>query len=199
MLRADRSCRFALVLVLVTLHAGCGGTDSPTSPAGPSPQPSTYLNFSSEAGEYVGDGQTVQLTPSSATITAVSTCDQNHIEVRVRGTGQVWDLHLAAPRGSRVTPGTYDGARDWPPVNQTSAPAMAFYGNGRSCSSSGGRFIVSEVIVGPDGGIERFRGTFEQKCVNFIDPASWPGLPTLRGEVRLTAVAKHLDPSLFCR
>jgi hypothetical protein len=187
-MRRTRSSAGWLWLVIAATFSSCGGDDSPS---GPSALPATFFNFVSDPGEYVGAGETIRLTPDAVTITAMSGCDHGQIEVRIRGGVHTWDLHLAAP-------GAYEGARSWP-VAQPAESAIAFYGNGRACGGSGGRFVVMEAIFAPDGGVERFHATFEQKCLNFIDPALWPTLPALRGEVRLTTAAKHAEPFLFCR
>ena len=191
-------------IVVSLCAASCGGSDTPSTPSSPSPPPaptapppppaapSAVLKFTSDSGEYVGNGETVQMTLDSASITAVVGCDlspDNQIEVIARGPGQSWTLHLAASPGRQLNAGTYPDARQWPVDGPN--PGLAFYGNGRSCGGSVGTFTVTEAIFAPDGGVERFRATFEQRCVNFT--------AALHGEVSLVAVAKHSQPFLVCR
>jgi hypothetical protein len=196
----------ACLAVVSLCAASCGGRDTPSTPSSPSPPqaptapppppavPSAVLKFTSDPGESVGNGQTVQVTLDSASITAVVGCDlspDNQIEVLVRSPGQNWDLHLAAPPHGQLYVGTYPDARSWPVRIEMNNPGIAFYGNGKGCGGQVGTFTVTEAIFAPDGGVERFRATFEQRCVNFT--------AALRGEVSLVAVAKHSQPFLFCR
>jgi hypothetical protein len=156
-----------------------------------------FLSFTSEPGDYVGDGKTVRITPELATFTAAVGCGDGEIQVTVEGPGNFWRLHLSAPRGARLA-GTFNDARYWPIAAPTFA-AIAFVGNARACGGQAGSFTVFESIVAPDGGVERFHATFEQRCIAFYDPAVLPTRPALRGEVRLTAVPKTPDAFFNCR
>ena len=197
MRRTCRDGRLALIVAAVGLGLSCGDSDG--SPSTPSPPvPTTFLSFTSEPGEYVGDGKTLRLTPEMASFTASVGCADSEIEVTAEGPGNFWRLHLSAPRGARLA-GTFNDARYWPIANATLA-AIAFGGNGRSCGGQAGSFTVSEAIFAPDGGVERFHAIFEQRCIASYAPAVLPTRPALRGEIQLIGpVPKTPDTFFVCR
>src|SRR6185503_7360236 len=85
-------------------------------------------------------------------------------------------LDLAAPQGSQLLPGAYEGAVRYP-FQSPSQPGLSISGDGRGCNTLTGRFDVSEARFGPNGYIERFHATFEQHCEG--------GAAALCGEVRI--------------
>jgi hypothetical protein len=91
-------------------------------------------------------------------------------------TGTTWTLQLAAPSGS-LAPGLYVNAARVPfqPAGQ---PGLAFFGDGRGCNRSTGRFLISEIDAGPSG-VQRLHARFEQHC------EGWS--VALRGEIWIDA------------
>lgn len=193
-----RPCRhgcLAFIVVAAGLVVSCGKE----SPSTPSPVvPTTFLSFTSEPGEYVGDGKTLRITPEMATFTAAVGCSDSEIQVTVEGPGNFWRLHLSAPRGARLA-GTFSDARYWPIANPTFA-AIAFIGNARACGGQAGSFTISDAVFPPDGTVDRFHAIFEQRCIAFYDPAVLPTRPALRGEIQIVRpVPKTPDAFFNCR
>lgn len=80
-----------------------------------------------------------------------------------------WNLRVAAAGGAVLTPGTYLDARRF--VDATH-PVLDFFGDGRGCNETFGRFTVHEVTYDPaDGSILSFAADFEQHCEMESNPA----------------------------
>ena len=97
------------------------------------------------------------------------------------------NLLMGAPRGQRLVPGVYTGAKRLPAIG-SAEPRLSLSGEGRSCNASTGQFEVLEAIFGPpqgggaSGTIERFHARFTQQC---------DGAPAgLTGEVFLVSLPR---------
>jgi hypothetical protein len=88
--------------------------------------------------------------------------------------GGFWYVDLAAPAGSQLIPGAYEGAVRWPFMG-AGQPGVSVTGDGRGCNTVTGRFDVLDVAFGPNGYIERLHARFEQHCEGLA--------PALRGEL----------------
>lgn len=136
----------------------------------------TYLSFTSQQGDYIGQGQSQIFTPSGSQFNSMVSQDGREFAVSVFPPGSFWFLHMAAPVGQQLLPGVYEGATRWP-FQAPSTPGLDFSGDGRGCNILTGRFEVLEAVYAPFGYVERFHATFEQHC----EGAS----PALFGEIQI--------------
>src|SRR6266705_1570815 len=128
----------------------------------------TLLFLSSQAGDYIGQGEGRLITPADGTFTASRNLD-NGVSVDFAG---------AAPMGTTLVPGAYEGATRWP-FQAASSPGLSVYGDGRGCNTLTGRFVVLEATYGADGKVESFAADFEQHCES--------AAPALFGSIRYDA------------
>jgi hypothetical protein len=123
------------------------------------------LSFGGDPGDYIsGGGSYAYSTDAKDRLTVSATGDHNHIAVSVSGfTGDWWTLDLAAPSGTGLAAGTYDGATRYP-FQGANAPGLDLSGNGRGCNTLTGTFTVQNVVFGPQGYVQTLDATFEQHC-----------------------------------
>lgn len=150
----------------------------PPPPAPPSPTPATTtFTYVSDAGDYIGGGQTATYTVANAAISAITSNAARHLTVSVNlGFPNGWTLNLDAPIGQRLVAGIYAGATRYP-FQSPVAPGLDFSGMGRGCNTLTGQFVIYEIQYGPGDTIERLRATFEQHCESAV--------PALRGDVTI--------------
>ncbi len=123
----------------------------------------TVLRLDSEPGDFVGQGQSVTVTPIDGDFNLEKT-DDGGVHVRFFGTTSfLWDLNFAPPAGAALAPGGYEGATRWPFQSPT-APGLEVSGGGRACAWLTGRFVVHEAVFGPQGEVLRLAVDFEQHC-----------------------------------
>lgn len=122
------------------------------------------FSFVSDPGDYIGQGQTRSFTLDTASITSRSSQNGGYFGLTLFPfAGGFWFLNLAAPQGTQLVAGAYEGAVRYP-FQMPHQPGMDVYGDGRGCNMLTGRFEVLEAVFGPNGYIERFHATFEQHC-----------------------------------
>ena len=163
----------ALAVVASWCLAACGG-GSGTSPA---PVSGSSLSLDGGAGHPLLRG-TRQFTPDQLSFWAGVDCYENHIELRVGELPNRWTIDLGAPRGQRLSTGTYVNASRYPFNLSGDKPGISVAGEGRGCDDIGS-FVVAEAQYLPSGAVQRFRATFQQQCERFPD--------SLRGEVVLVS------------
>ncbi len=142
------------------------------------PAASGSLTMTSDAGDYIGGGQSwsYALPPDSFSSQILY---RNGVEVIVNGAnGDWWYLDFGAPNGAQLTPGTYENATRWP-FNDPSQPGLSIFGNGRGCNTLTGSFTVLDATYAPGGSLVSFHATFEQHCEG--------GSAALRGEVQISS------------
>jgi hypothetical protein len=111
------------------------------------------LSLVSAPGDFIGQGQTSFLVPSSVTTTSPS---PGVIEVFFfTSSGEFWFLDFAAPDGQPLVPGVYSGAVLYP-FEGPGQPGISISGDGRSCSTATGSFTVLSTT-----GLDV---TFQQQC-----------------------------------
>jgi hypothetical protein len=165
----------ARILLVAIAAALSSCSDAPSSPSGADPS-GTWLTFTSRPGEWVGGGRSRSFTAADTLFRAGVDCYENRIEISVGTFPDNWQLTMAAPLGSRLTTGTYEGAERYP-FQRRGLPGLSFAGEGRGCNTLTGRFVVTEARFLESGGVRRYRATFEQSC----DGRS----PGVTGEVQL--------------
>lgn len=135
------------------------------------------LTLNSEAGDYVGGGQSLSFDSSTAAFSSFYDGSQLTISA-FPFAGSFWYVVLAAPPGQALTAGVYEGA-----VRAVSRgpgqPGIDVFGDGRGCNATSGRFVVSRALYGPNNYVQEFAATFEQHCES-------PTAPALFGEVSVT-------------
>lgn len=144
----------------------------------------TALFFESQAGDYIGAGQTRTYAPTDATFQAGPSFDQGaSFWIQATNLSFWWRLTLVATGGAPLTVGSYTGAKRFP---FTAGHALEFAGSGRGCSRATGRFDILEISVAPDGSVVRFAADFEQHCED-ADPG-------LFGAIRYNSTISDLRP-----
>jgi hypothetical protein len=182
MKRQPRRVTFVLFVSVLLTAAGCGGTNDLSGPS--SATNSTSLSFTSDAGDYIGQGETHRYTLSDGAWDAradPTTGEISHVSVYVHpATGPYawwWQLNLSAPPGQALKVGTYENARRYPFNN--AQPGLDFSGTARGCNTSTGRFVITQLQFGPGNTLERLQATFEQHCEG--------SSPALKGQIVVVA------------
>lgn len=143
------------------------------------PALSGSLTMTSDAGDYIGQGQnwSYSLPPDSFSSQIPY---NNGVEAIVNAAnGDWWYLDFGAPFGAVLTPGTYTSAARWP-FQDPSQPGLSVSGVGRGCNTLTGSFTVLDATYAPDGSVQTFHATFEQHCEG--------AAAALRGEVQLRSI-----------
>lgn len=94
-----------------------------------------------------------------------------------------WTIHLAAPRGTVLSPGSYTGAT-WAPGRDGDEPGINISGNDEDCGfGATGDFTIHEISIS-DGVLHSLSASFRQTC----EPSGpFPPRGDLFGEVRFHA------------
>jgi hypothetical protein len=135
------------------------------------------LSFVSDPGDYIGGGQSRMFTLDTASFSVRGGQNGGYVGVTVFPfTGGFWFLDLAAPQGTPLAPGPYEGAARYP-FQASGQPGLSLTGDGRGCNTVTGRFTVVEAEFGPNNYVVRFHATFEQHCEG--------GTAALLGEIQI--------------
>ena len=131
--------------------------------------PLTFLEMSSEAGDYIGQGQDYYFTESDGAFTAQqsyfgnSTYANNSISLSfiAPGYSDWWYLDFSTHEmGIDLVEGTYDAVRF--PFEPVGSAGMSIDGNGRGSNTLTGSFTVLDIDFGINGTINSFAASFEQ-------------------------------------
>ena len=166
--------------LILTFLAACGGDEV----GGPGPQPPplpapNFIRLTSDAGDYIGGGQSMEYTQATAIITV--NVSSNVIQVGIQG-DQYWTGNFALPAGVPLQTGTYSAATRFP-FNEPRAPGLVWYGEGRGCNTLTGFFSIDS-LTHANGVLASIDLQFEQRCEG--------GTPALRGTIHWRAD----DPTL---
>ncbi|HEX5524864.1 MAG TPA: Ig-like domain-containing protein [Pedococcus sp.] len=123
----------------------------------------TSLWFSSENGDYIGQGASASYVRPTATLTARGDAGYASISVDDPTSGDWWTVDVAAPPGQTLVPGTYTGAVR-APFRGTGQPGLSVSGSGRGCNELIGDFTVHQIGTAPDGTIASLDVSFTQYC-----------------------------------
>ena len=156
-----------------TWNVAVAATPTPTPTTGPSVPPPPNgeprqpvvgvwsLRMTSDAGDYIGQGQTWTHGPQTDKLTAWGS--PTLVRLYLTNAEGWWDGNFAAPPGQQLTQGTtYENAHRYP-FNDNS-PGLDVGGYGRGCNESTSRFTVDQLAFDPDGTLRTFQVTFEQHC-----------------------------------
>ena len=133
--------------------------------------------FKSSAGDYIGGGQEVVITPEYPADFSINTSYQNSVSISVfspydlpYSQRQWWFLNFAAPNRVPLSVGGYEDAARFPFQNFDQA-GLSLSGNGRGCNRLSGRFDILEIEYDSTGlNIIKFAADFEQSCETFMPP-----------------------------
>jgi hypothetical protein len=119
----------------------------------------TGLTMQSDAGDWVGHGQSYSYGPTSSYGISGS---RSGVHVSVDGAnGDWWYLDFVPSSGDILAPGTYDGATRYP-FNGTGA-GLSVDGNGAGCNQLDGSFTVNELTFAA-GAVRTMSISFVQHC-----------------------------------
>jgi Ca2+-binding RTX toxin-like protein len=121
----------------------------------------TGVHMDSDAGDYIGQGQTWDYTPANASIAAGGS--RQYVSFGLDGAnGDWWYADFTAGQGDILVPGsTYSATRY--PFNGT-GPGMSVDGQGRGCNELSGSFTVTDLRFEQDGRLRGVGIRFEQHC-----------------------------------
>ena len=112
-------------------------------------------SFQSDAGEWVGQGMSLDFDQSNATV-SISRNFDNGIDVSVGS----WDFRIAMPFEAEPTPGLYTGATRFP-FQDADDPGLSISGPGRGYNMSEGFFEIYAIEFAGDGTVERYDIDFQ--------------------------------------
>jgi hypothetical protein len=146
---------------------------------------SASLELDSEAGDFIGQGQTYSYTAQSADFTMTPNYQDLHKGIRVYVETQTgyWNLSFAAPHAQLLRQGSYLDATKFP-SQAADEPGLHVSGNGRGCNTLQGSFVVVAVEYLDDQEVVSFSAEFEQHCEG--KPAALTGTVTVVLAVRDT-------------
>lgn len=135
----------------------------------------TVFSYASAPGDYIGAGQSGVYTPKNAVFSIRGTGDSVTVYVDAKD-GARWSIDLAAPNGTRLSPGgLYKVERA--AFRSGRSGGLDVSGNSRGCNQVWGEVGVRQVAYDADGQVASLEANFTQRCEN--DDA-----PELSGVVR---------------
>jgi hypothetical protein len=144
-------------------------------PAGATPTSGNYVYLQSDTGDYVGGGGSSLYTQADAAITVSS--NGTGAAVQAQG-GQSWAGNFQLPAVlSTLKAAYFDSVQSWP-SQDTTAAALSFAVNGRSCSGVTGWLAIDRVLY-TGSVVASIELRFEQRCSG--------STAALRGKVRWAA------------
>ena len=164
--------------------AGVAGAVTP-------PASGTFLYVQSDAGDPVGRGEEHVYTPADSSFTMWYV--NGYFEARVQTPDNFWIIHMEAPDGLELVPGTtYSNLTLWP-FNGAGAYGLAVSGFATSCSwlGPGSEMTVNQLVQRPTfpNEIEQFDATFAQYCNGSTAP--------LRGHLHFETPPDTTAPTLY--
>jgi len=156
-------------LLSLAVAAGLGVGVAGTASAAPGvPTAVTKYSFTSQSGDYIGQGTSAAYTPSTATISVGG--DSGYVRFRVSTADEWWDVDLAAPSGEQLRPGVYRNA-ERAPFRTGRSPGLDVSGDGRGCNEVYGQFSVHQIETDASGAITVLDATYTQHCESAGTPA----------------------------
>ncbi|MCG8041158.1 MAG: hypothetical protein AB2688_18715 [Candidatus Thiodiazotropha taylori] len=129
-------------------------------------QAETTITLNSDAGDYIGQGESYVYTDENSVIQYSRNYD-NGITVRINNLpgapSDWWTLNIAAPGDAEIQAGIYENATRFP-FQDVTVPGLSFSGNGRGCNTLTGWFEVYSVSYDATGNVESLNMDFEQHC-----------------------------------
>lgn len=164
----------------------------------------TEFYFTSSPTSWVGEGQTVSVSPSSGFYFTPSRTFDNGAsftiyELATDPEGQylkLWNLDFSAPFGENLSVGNYDDASRWP-FHEFSKPGLALSSNFRGSNTLTGSFKILEVSYAASGDILTFAADFMQYEDGIKD--DWVG-GSIRynSSIAISTIPEPGSTMLFC-
>jgi hypothetical protein len=178
--RAVLTCATASLLALFLLASGASAALDRVA--------SASLTMTFDEGGQVGGPYFYSFSTPSDVFQAAT--DATNTTIRIRETSahfdHNWGIDMSAPDGRQLGPGTYTGAvRDI--ARGPGQPGLDVSGEGSGCNTLTGSFTVLAASYGPNGYVESFDATFEQRCQGTGPP--------LRGEIQITNTTPAPPPN----
>lgn len=131
--------------------------------------PVTAFYYTSSPSSWVGQGETVTVTPTDGFAFNVNRNFDNGVSFAINDfltnpdfqKTRWWYLDFAAPFNALLTVGYYDHATRWP-FQDAEDPGLSFSGNGRGNNMLTGFFEVLEAVYDVDGTVLKFAADFTQ-------------------------------------
>jgi hypothetical protein len=154
-MRFVRGLRDVLISVAGVAVVACGSTGPE---GGPSPN---FVRLQSDAGDYIGGGQTYNYTQANAVLAV--TVAGGLLTVRITGDEQ-WSGRFQSPNTlTQLQPGEYTGLERYP-FNDPVKGGLDWFGDGRGCNTLSGWFAVDSVTYDNNGALTTVDLRFEQHC-----------------------------------
>lgn len=142
------------------------------------PVPVTAYTQRSEAGDWVGQGQTSVYRSPAADIRVEG--DVTYATATVKSGAVTWNIEMQAPAGDQLTPGVFRNAERAPgPTGR--APGLTVSGDGRGCNIVYGQYTINQISTDSTGAITLLDASYVQRC-------EAPDAPALRGTVKYKAL-----------
>lgn len=131
--------------------------------------PITALYYTSSPASWVGQGETITVTPADGFAFNVSRNFDNGVSFWINDfltnpdfqQQRWWFVDFSAPFDATLLVGFYDHATRWP-FQEPENPGLDFGGNGRGNNALTGFFEVLEALYADDGSVLRFAADFTQ-------------------------------------
>src|SRR3954465_10089720 len=138
----------------------------------------TAFTLDSEAGDFIGGGESFTFTSGNATIGA--TGDDTALTMTVSDGTHNFSADLLAPTGSTLTDGTtYTTTR----LGDATNAGLDVSGDGNGCNTSTGTMTVHEISLDGGGALATLAVTYEQHCEG--------ATPALFGELRFDSAGDY--------
>jgi hypothetical protein len=180
--------RFRLLLALMVAALALPASAFAITP----PATGTFLYLKSDEGDWVGRGQELLYTSENASFTLWYV--NGYFEGHVNGhDGNFWTVHMEAPDGIELVPGTtYSDLVRWP-FNGSSRYGLSVTGFATGCTAlaTPSEMTVNELELRPifPNEIEKFSAGFVQTCEGATG--------SLRGEIRFETAPDTEPPTLY--
>jgi hypothetical protein len=158
-------------------------TDTVSIQAHSKSDPQTYIDFTSQAGDFVGAGLNWHFDPSNTQFQYTANNTGAFINL---DSDAFWTIDMTPASGQSFVVGAYENAQRYP--FQGSGNGLSVYGDGRGCNILTGRFDVTQAVTDSSQNITRFGADFEQHCEG--------GTAALLGTVRYNYLDPHVPTAL---
>ncbi|MBB4732448.1 hypothetical protein [Xanthomonas arboricola] len=148
-------CRFAVGLGGIGLSVACSAA--------------SIFSYSSNAGDYIGQGKSAVLTDANAAFGLRGTKDRITFTVDATS-GESWFIRISAPIGGVLAPGIYASAErsSFKTGRSTGLDASS---TGRGCNEVWGKFTIRQISFDAAGNVDKLEATFLQRCEQSKAPA----------------------------
>jgi len=145
--------------------------------------PTTSFSYTSQTGDYLGQGQSASYSPPTASFNTYGNKTSATISVDA-GSSNYWYITLAAPVGQELRPGSFVDA-ERASFRTGRSPGLDVSGQGRGCNQTWGSFIINQVSFDSTGKLTVLDATFTQRCASTG--------PAFNGTIKFNALPLYLS------